>query len=175
MTICPNRVPAAQLMGNAIAARFVLTLVCKGAKQAIPKHKHTAIVFIDVAGVFRMMHTMIRRRYQNVIKNTESTHVLSMHPKLIHQVKTANTDDNLNRRAQQVHRQIKHKANVVGAGLTQRSTQVVLFALVMGRMGGPHKTPLMAESMLPVVTKIVADKRQRPLPPMLSGPLGDAK
>ena len=98
-----------------------------------------------------------------------------VHPELVHQIEAADTDNNLHRRTRQIHRQIENKTNVVGTGLPQRGAEVVLLALMMSRVRRPHDAPLMPKTVFPVVAKVIPDKGQGPLPPMISRPLGNAK
>ena len=118
--VCPKRIPAAQSVSDAVYRFFVLALIAKRAEQTIPDNEKPAVVLIDVARVFGVVHAMIGGRDQQVIQHTQPIHMLGMHPKLIDQVQGPDGDHHVGWRARQIHRQVKDKANVICAGLPQR-------------------------------------------------------
>ena len=137
MEIGPDRVPALQCVRNAVVARVIFLLIFEGAEHAIPQYKYAPIVLVDIVGVLCVVHAMIGGCNKHPFDGTESSNVLSVYPELIDQVEAADRDHHFNRQTGKIERNIKDKANVVGAGLSERSAEIEFFALMMSHMRRP--------------------------------------
>ena len=82
--------------------------------------------------------------------------MLCMHPELIDQMGAGNADKHSDWHTEKEAGNIKYPSgSKTRAGLTQGGAEVVVFTLVVDHMGPPEKLALMANSMKPIIEKII--------------------
>ena len=119
-----------------------------------------------------MVSAMIGRCHKAPLEPAQLGHMAGMDPELIEQVDGGHRDKYQQWHPQHCHRQVKDPAeHKPGAGLAQGGGQVVVLALVMYRMRGPQHVALMPQAMVPVVAKVIEDKRKQPHPQAVIGQL----
>lgn len=68
-------------MQNSIVMALRL-LIAVGAKQMVPYHKDTTIIFVKYLNLPRVVHTMVAGRIKNAVKSAEFANSFRMRPKL---------------------------------------------------------------------------------------------
>ena len=161
-----------QRRGHPEHHRLGIVFLLKGAEQTVPDNEHPTVIAIHIQSILRMVSPMIGRCHKQPLEPAQLGHMAGMDPELIEQVDGGHGDKYRQRHTQHRHWQVKdptkHKP---GAGLAQGGGQVVVFALMMHRMRGPEHVALMPQAVVPVVAKIVEDKRKQPHPQAVFGQL----
>ena len=83
----------AKRLQQTIAARQVVALDDEGAEDAVENDEHPAIVVVEIFGIGRVVHAMMRRRVQDIFEPTKFWNPFRVQPELIEQVERAGDDD----------------------------------------------------------------------------------
>src|ERR1700751_438235 len=139
------------------------------AEKLVPDDQSSSVVPVDVAGIRAVMHAMMGRRIENSFERAKRTHQLSVNPELVEQADGFHGHDHHRSEADNGQPEPENEAHkAAGPGLAQSGRQVVALGRVMHHMRGPEQAALVAGAVEPVVAEFIAEKEQRPSPPLES-------
>ncbi len=136
-------------------------------EQAIPDHQHAGIVAVEVARIGCMMHSMMRRRVEQVLEPAgHAVNGFGMNPKLIEQVEALLRQDHRRWKTQQGQRNPRGPGADDDAGprLTDGRRQIVFLRRVMVDVRRPPEAAFVADAMEPVVDEVIEKKDRQPGP-----------
>src|SRR5260370_1353104 len=76
----------AKRLHQAIAARQIVAFGDEGAEDAVPNDEDAAIIMVEIFGIGRVVHAMMRGRVQHVFEPAELRNPFRVKPELIEQV-----------------------------------------------------------------------------------------
>ena len=166
LQIGPEWVPAVKGLAGAVDARLVSVFVFERTEQAVPHDQNTAVIFVQVPVIHRMVDPMVGRTAEPAVKPAQATDLLCVHPELVEQIDHGHHTEYQRRHAQHGHGQVKHPTKQgATAGLAKCGGEVVVLALVMHYVCGPQYGHLMAHAVQPVVAKVVQQQSEHPAGP----------
>ena len=90
--------------------------------------------------------------------------MLGMHPKLIDQMSSGNANVHIYRHTEKKTGNKKYPCRQKArTSLTQRRTKIVILTLVMHHVRAPKKLALVANSVKPVIEKVIQQYGQQPM------------
>ncbi len=156
-----DRIEAAKRLGDAVDRPRLLGR--EGPEQSIPDDQDRAVVAIDVLGVARVVHAVVRRRVQHRLERTEPAHELGVNPELVERAHRIGDHEHQRRDADHRQRQRERQAGERRQHrLAQRDRQVVVLALVVHGVRGPEQVHPVRRAVPPVVDEVDADERDDP-------------
>lgn len=127
----PQQVEGSELPNNPVADFFAINFLGKGPEHAIPDDENTRIIAVKIAGIGRMVHTMVAWGVHHIFEPArEFADGLGMDPELIDKVKRAHEEQHCRVKSDERQRNAEDKAkgNEAGPCLTQRSREIIMLA-----------------------------------------------
>ena len=84
-----NWIVGEKRLHEAVAARQIVALGNEGAEDAVENDEHPAVIVVDIFGIGRVMHAMMRGRVQYIFEPAKPWNPIRVQPELIEQVQRA--------------------------------------------------------------------------------------
>ncbi len=79
----------AKRLHQAIAARQIVAFGNEGPEDAVPNDEHPTIIVVEVFGIGRVVHAMMRGRVQDIFEPAKLRNPFRVQPELVEQVERA--------------------------------------------------------------------------------------
>ncbi len=127
----PQQVEGSELPDNPVADFLAIYFFGKGPEHAIPDDENTRIIAVKIAGIGRVMHTMMAWGVHDIFEPArEFADGLGMDPELIDKVKRADEEQHCRVKPDERQRNAEDKAkgNEPGPCLSQRRGKIIMLA-----------------------------------------------